>query len=156
MPMTRQQLRHQSAIARYQADKQKPPTRKQAKAWLEPMRKALIELRTGEIDSYRGYAITRIHWSDNDFARVDHALNGFVALITRLAPEFNIKPFHRLAKKLEAGVLLTLEEVDACIARLSAIEDLLLTFKRCELVDAANTEMTFIELERLGFIKEAA
>lgn len=155
MSLSRAHRHHLAAIARYQADKQKPPTRKQAKAWLEPMRKALIELRTGEIDSYRGYAITRIHWSDNDFARVDHALNGFVALITRLAPEFNIKPFHRLAKKLEAGVLLTLEEVDACIARLSAIEDLLLTFKRCELVDAANTEMVAIELERLG-IKEAA
>ena len=31
----------------------------------------------------------------------------------------------------------------------------LLTFKRCELIDAANTEMINIELERLG-MKEVA
>ena len=35
-------------------------------------------------DAYRGYAITRIHHADNDFARVDHAINGFVALMDRL------------------------------------------------------------------------
>ena len=61
MAMTRQQLRHQSAIARYKADRNKPPSRKQMQAWLDPIRKAMAEIRTGEIDAYRGYPITRIH-----------------------------------------------------------------------------------------------
>ena len=153
--MTRQQLRHQAAIARYKAGREKPPTRAQAQAWLAPIRRAMTELRQGEIDAYRGYAITRIHWADDDFARVDHAINGFSALITRLMPDVDLEPMRKVSKKLESGVLLHLREVDACIDLLKHVEDRLLTFKRRELVDAANIEMIAIEMERLG-LKEAA
>lgn len=155
MPMTRQQRRHQAAVARYQAGKQKPPTRKQAAAWLAPIRKALAEIRTGEVDAVRGYAITRIHWADEDFARVDHAINGFMALINRLMPDIDTAPMKRLSKKLEAGILLDANEVIECQALVGTIEDRLLEFRRCDLTDAANTEMLIIELERLG-LKEAA
>lgn len=153
--MTRMQLRHAQAIAQYQADKQKPPTRKQAQAWLAPIRKALAEIMTGEVDTHRGYPITRIHLADNDVARIDHAINGFVALMDRLMPDLDTGPMKRLAKKLEAGVLLELHEVTACQALIDSVEDRLLKFKRSDLVDAANTEMVVIELERLG-LKEAA
>ena len=155
MPLTRQQLRHQAAIARYQAGRHKPPTRKQMQAWLAPIRKALAEIRTGEVDAYRGYPITRIHHADNDFARVDHALNGFLALITRLMPDYSVTPLQRLSKKLENGVLLSLEEVTECGVLLNAIEDKLLIFTRAQLKDAADLEMICIELERLD-LKEAA
>lgn len=155
MAMTRMQLRHAQAIAQYQAGKQKPPTRKQAQAWLAPIRKALAEIMTGEVDTHRGYPITRIHWADNDVARIDHAINGFVALMERLMPDLDTGPMKRLSKKLEAGVLLELHEVTACQALIDSVEDRLLKFKRSDLVDAANTEMMVIELERLG-LKEAA
>lgn len=149
MAMTRQQLRHQAAIARYKADRNKPPQRKQMQAWLAPIRKALAEIRTGEIDAYRGYPITRIHHADNDFARVDFAVNGFLALINRLLPDDDLSPLSRLSKKLANGVLLTVEEVTECGALLNAIEDKLLTFTRAQLKDAADVEMINIELERL-------
>jgi hypothetical protein len=155
MPLTRQQLRHQAAIARYQAGRHKPPTRKQMQAWLDPIRKAMAEIRTGEVDAYRGYPITRIHHADNDFARVDFAINGFLALITRLMPDCDVTPLQRLSKKLENGVLLSLDEVTECGVLLNAIEDKLLTFTRAQLKDAADLEMIIIELERLD-IKEAA
>lgn len=155
MAMTRTQLRHAAAVARYQAGKNKPPTRKQAKAWLAPIRKALAEIMTGEVDTHRGYPITRIHWADNDVARIDHAINGFVALIERLMPDLDSSPMKRMSKKLEAGALLELHEVTACQSLIDSVEDLLLKFKRSDLVDAANTEMVVIELERLG-LKEAA
>lgn len=155
MPMTRQQRRHQAAVARYQAGKQKPPTRKQAAAWLAPIRKALAEIRTGEVDAVRGYAITRIHWADEDFARVDHAINGFMALINRLMPDIDTGPMKRLSKKLEAGILLEVGEVIECQALIATIENRMLEFRRCDLTNAANTEMLIIELERLG-LKEAA
>lgn len=155
MPLTRQQRRHQAAIARYQAGRHKPPTRKQMQAWLDPIRKALAEIRTGEVDAYRGYPITRIHHADNDFARVDHAINGFLALIMRLEPDYNVTPLQRLSKKLENGVLLSLDEVTECGVLLNDIEDKLLTFTRAQLKDAADIEMVAIELERLG-LKEAA
>lgn len=155
MAMTRQQLRHQAAIARFKAGRQKPPTRRQIEAWLSPIRKAMASLREGEVDSYRGYAITRIHHADNDFARVDHAINGFVGMLDRLLTDVDTTPLKKLSKKLETGILLELAEVEACIALLDTIEDRLLHLKRADLIDAANTEMINIELERLG-LKEAA
>lgn len=155
MSLTRQQQRHRAACARFKAGHQKPPTRAQAKAWLAPIRKSLIEMRSGEVDAYRGYAITRIHHADNDFARIDHAINGFTALLDRLAPDLDTSALKKVSKKLEAGILLEHNEIDACFAVLNACEDRLITFRRCDLTDAANTEMVNIELERLG-IKEAA
>ncbi len=155
MAMTRQQLRHQAAIARFNAGKQKPPTRAQAKQWLAPIRNALGEIRTGEVDAHRGYPITRLHHADNDFARIDHAINGFLALIDRLMPEADTTPMKRVSTKLTNGNLLELKEVEACFTLLDQVEEKLLTFKRCELIDAANVEMINIELERLG-LKEAA
>lgn len=119
-------------------------------AWLDPIRNALAEIRTGEVDSYRGYPITRIHHADNDFARVDFAVNGFMALISRLMPEYDLSPMRRLSKKLENGVLLNLAEVNECGALLNEIELRLLKFTRAELKDAADIEMTRIEIERLG------
>ncbi len=155
MPLTRAQRHRQAISANYQSGKQKPPTRKQAATWLAPIRKALAEIRTGEVDAVRGYAITRIHWADEDFARVDHAINGFMALINRLMPDIDTGPMKRLSKKLEAGILLEVGEVMECQALVGTIESRLLEFRRCDLTDAANTEMLIIELERLGF-KEAA
>ncbi len=151
----RERARYLAACARYQADKQKPPTRSQAQAWLAPVRRAFIEMRTGSMDTYRGYAITRIHWKDEDFARVDHAINGFLALFDRLAPAFDASALRKVSKKLELGVLIEYHEVDACFATLNACEKLLITFKRADLIDAANTESIKIEFERMG-LKEAA
>lgn len=155
MAMTRQQLRLMAAKQRYEAGRKKPPTRKQIQAWLDPIRKAMAEIKTGEVYSYRGYAITRIHHSDNDFARVDHAINGFVGLMDRLLKDVDTSCMKKVSAKLGAGVLLNIEEVQACIDLLNIVEERLMKFTRAELVDAANTEMINIELERLG-VKEAA
>lgn len=144
-----------AACDRYAADKQKPPTRAQAKSWLAPIRKAFVEMLAGEVDAHRGYAITRIHHADNDFARIDHAINGFTALIARLMPDFDLAPIARIAKKLENGILLEAKEVHEALALLKRCEDQLIKFKRSELTDAANTEMINIELERMG-LKDAA
>ena len=147
--------RYLASCDRFAADKNKPTTRKQARAWLDPIRKAFNEIKTGEVDSHRGYAITRIHHADNDFSRIDHAINGFVALIERLMPDFDISAIRKLSKKLENGVLLQAAEVQSGLALLKQCEDRLIKFQRFELIDAANTEMVNIELERLG-LKVAA
>jgi len=144
-----------TACARYQADKQKPPTRKQAQAWLAPIRRAFNEIRTGEADAYRGYIVTRIQWKDEDFARVDHCINGFTAMLDRLMPEFDTGAMKKVSKKLANGVLLEHKEVDACFANLNACEDALIKFKRSDLMDVSQTEMINIELERMG-LKVAA
>lgn len=155
MALSRQQLRHLSAQARYSADKAKPPTRRQAKTWLAPIRDAIAEMRTGEVDAIRGYAVTRLHTGD-DWARVDHCINGFLCLIERLMPDVDLDPLRTVSKRLASGVPLTLELLDSCVKILNAVEDRLITISRRDLIDAANLEQTICEVERLGLDREAA
>lgn len=153
--MTRRQLQHQAAVARFQAGRFKPPTRRQAQAWLAPIRQAFAEIKTGEVDAHRGYPITRLHWTDNDFARIDHAINGFVALIERLMPDLDIGVMRLISSRLANGVLLTVANLDEAGRVMRIVEDRLIKLRRCDLTDAANTEMIAIEFERMG-LREAA
>ena len=57
MAMTRLQLKYRQMQARYEADTKRPPTRAQARAWLQPLRDAFGEMRTGEVDAVKGYAV---------------------------------------------------------------------------------------------------
>lgn len=149
MSLTRQQLRALAAKARYLADKAKPPTRKQAKTWLAPIRDAIAEMRTGEVDAIRGYAVTRLHTGD-DYARIDYCINGFVALIERLMPHVDLFALEALSVRLEKGIPLTLKLLDSCAAILKVVEDNLITIARRDLIDAANLEQIIIEVDRLG------
>jgi len=148
--MQRVRAKHLALRDQFEAERHKPPTRKQMQAWLEPMRKAFREIKTGYVDSHRGYAVTRIHHADNDVARVDHCINGFVGMLSRIAPEFDVSALTKVSKKLEAGVLLTVAEIDACFATLNAAEDRLMCFTRAQLKDAATTEMIHIDFQRMG------
>jgi hypothetical protein len=152
--LTRQQLRVLAAKARYQADKAKPPSRKQAKTWLSPIRDAIAEMRTGEVDAIRGYAVTRLHTGD-DYARVDWCINGFIALIERLMPDVDLSALEMLSKRLDNGIPLTLELLDSCAAVLNTVETRLIHIPRQVLLDAALAEQVVIEIDRLG-LREAA
>src|SRR5574343_9977 len=150
MTLSRVQLRHRSVVDSHMAGSIKPPSRKHARAWLAPIRAAFNEIKSGEVDSHHGYAITRINRHDTDFARIDHCINGFIAMISRLAPEFDLSAMRKVGKKLEVGILLTHEEVESCFKTLNSVEDLLIGFSRQALKDAAQTEQIKIELERMG------
>jgi len=139
----------------YKAGKHKPPTRKQAQAWLAPIRRAMTELRSGEVDAHRGYAVTRMNPHDTDFARIDHCINGFTAMMDRLMPDFDTSALKSLSRKLTNGVLLTHKEIDACFTTLNECENHLIKFKRADLIDASVTEQINIEFELAG-LKEAA
>ena len=82
--MNRTQRHHRAVCDQFKAGHNKPPTRAQAKAWLAPIRKAFSEMLTGEVDAYRGYAITRIHHADNDFARIDHRTHHLKIIVSQL------------------------------------------------------------------------
>ena len=45
-------------------------TRKQIRAWLAPMRSCFAQMRSGEVDSIRGYAVTRLDQKD-EYARTE-------------------------------------------------------------------------------------
>lgn len=129
-------------------------TRHEASQWLAPMRRALAEIKTGEVDSIRGYAVTRLHDQD-DYARLDFCINGFIALLARLNIGLDLGPAERLSKRLAAGTPLTVAEVDAALAILNQAESKLVGLPIRVAKDAVTVEQISIELEAMG-LKEAA
>lgn len=150
MAMTRLQLKYRQMQAQYEADTKRPPTRAQARAWLQPLRDAFGEMRTGEVDAVKGYAVTKLRWVDEDYARIDHCIAGFLGLTDRLFPELDTTALRKVGAKLANGVMLTHQEVDACFRVIGKCEDLLLTVSRQALKDAAQVEMIRIELDRIA------
>ena len=130
-------------------------TRRQAQAWLRPIRKALREIsETGEVQTVQGYAVTRLHTGD-DYARVDYCLAGFRALMQRLWPEMDCSALSKIEKRLAAGVMLEQGDLVACFALLNETERRMMKRTVAEVKSAVMAEQIVIELEQLG-IKEAA
>lgn len=129
-------------------------TRRQARAWLSPMRRAFHAMRAGEIDAVRGYPVTRLHEHD-DYVRIDYAIAGFRGLIERLQIPVDLAPLFAIEKRLGAGVLLEVRAIEEALAMLNTVEDSLLKFSRAQVKCAVLDEQIVIELEALG-LKEAA
>ena len=151
--MQRVKAKHLALQAQFDAGSTKRTPRKKIKAWLDPIRNAVKQLRTGEIDAYRGYAVTRIPHIDNNLARVDFVINGFTGMLDRVAPTICTKHLKMVSKKLAAGVMLAPVEVESCFVELNACEDLLCKLSPSALKDAAHTEMIAIEFSRIGVIE---
>ena len=130
-------------------------TRRQVQSWLAPMRECFRRIRVdGEVDSIRGYAVTRLHHND-DYARIDHCIAGFRGLLSRLAPGLDVGPLLLVERKLANGVPLTVPEIDTAFRLIRECEGALVGLPRSALLGAVQTEQIAIELESLG-IKEAA
>ena len=130
-------------------------TRRQVQAWFAPIRKALTEIKTtGEVETIRGYAHTRLHTGD-DYARLDHCIAGFRGLMERLCPDVDLEPMEKLERKFANGLLLEPSDIDAALGLLKTCEKPLMRCTRAAVKDAVLTEQVAIELEQLG-LKEAA
>lgn len=129
-------------------------TRRQMRAWLEPMRRCFAEIKAGEVDSIRGYAVTRLDHKD-EYARIDHCIAGFRALIARLCPTINCAPIERVEKKLAAGTPLTVAEIDEALSFLHDCEDALIKHTVAAVKDAVLVEQISIELDELNMRKAA-
>lgn len=128
-------------------------TRREIRAWLEPMRRCFAEMRTGDVDSIRGYAVTRLHHAD-DYARIDYCIAGFRGLIARLIPCMDCGPLEVVEKRLASGVHLTIAEIDAAFGVLKLAEDSLISFDRDAIKSAVLTEQVAIEVDSLGIRDE--
>lgn len=127
-------------------------TRRQARAWLAPMRKCFTQMQSGYSDAARGYAVTRLHEGD-DYVRTDYCIAGFVGLIGRLFPELPTTHMARVQKRLAAGVLVSQSDLDGCLRECRAAEDQLITITVAHLQSAVRTEQIAIEFDAM---KEAA
>ena len=164
MAMSRMQLKYRQMQAKYEADTKRPPTRAQARAWLQPLRDAFNEIRSGEVTcveeviedgegnvlEVKLHPATKMRWIDDDLARIDYSINGFLGMTDRLFPQLDVTPMRNVANKLTEGIDLTDKEVDTCFRLIGKFEDLLLTVSRQALKDASQTEMIRIELDRIA------
>ena len=120
-------------------------TRRQAQAWLAPMRKCINDMRSGYSDAARGYAVTRLHEGD-DYVRVDYCIAGFQALIGRLFPTQSVQHMETIRKRLASGVLVSQATLEGALRELREVEDLLITVSRLDLQSAVLTEQISIEM----------
>lgn len=128
-------------------------TRKQARAWLAPMRECFGQMRTGFAPAADGYPVTRLHDAD-DWARIDYCIAGFVGMIGRLAPGLGTESMRLIQSRIEAGELVTTQEIDAALSEIRRAEDVLVRMTIKELRSAVTTEQIAIEFEALQ--REAA
>lgn len=131
-------------------------TRREARAWLAPMRRVLRDiLTTGECITHRGYPVTRM--PDGGYARVDWCCAGFRALIERLFPGSDTSALARIERRLAAGTPITHAEIEQALATMSRTEDQLVGIPVARVKDAVLTEQICIEIEQAGVgMKEAA
>lgn len=141
MALTRLQLRQQKIKAQYEAEMHRPPTRKQARAWVVPLRRGLLSLLEGEVDSVEGHPVVEIQWAGNPVARIDHSINGFISLINRANPDFDCSKMALVANKLTQDQLLTEEEVYEALTNLAQTEDEIIKHSRAQL-------LKWVDLER--------
>lgn len=124
-------------------------TRRQIRSWLSPMRRTFAEIKSGEVDAIRGYAVTRLDEKDS-YARIDFCIAGFRALIARLCPAIDCSPLERIEKKLAAGSPLTVSEINEALTLLNHCENELIKTTVSDLKDAVLTEQIAIELDALA------
>ena len=124
-------------------------TRKQARAWLDPMRRCFAEMRSGFVTAIDGRAVTRLHEGDDGWARVDYCIAGFVGLIGRLSPKLGIDNMLAIWSKLEADQLVTQAELDGALREIRRAEDVLVKMTVKDLASVVTTEQIAIELEAL-------
>lgn len=128
-------------------------TRRQARAWLYPIRKCLRQLLyTGEADTIRGYAVTLMP-GDKDYARIDYCAAGFRALMVRLCAHIDTTPLLRIERRLSAGAPLTADHLESALRMLNAVEDDLIKHSAAEIKGAVLDEQISIEMDAM---REAA
>ena len=123
-------------------------TRKQVTGWLLPIRSALKEMLSGEVDSIRGYAVTRLHNGD-EYERVDWCMAGFVGVLSRIFPDLDLSPMTKLQRLLAAGTPIHAEDVHKALALLKSLETPLIKEDWHRIKACLTTEMLSIEFSEM-------
>ena len=104
---------------------------------------------TGEVDSIRGYAVTRLHNGD-EYERVDYCLAGFVGVLSRIFPALDLSPMTKLQRLLAAGTPIHAEDVHKALALLKSLETPLIKEDWYRIKACLTTEMLSIEFSEMG------
>ena len=123
--------------------------RRQVDGWFLPIRSALREMLSGEVDSIRGYAVTRLHNGD-EYERVDWCIAGFVGALSRIFPDLDLSPMTKLQRLLAAGTPIHAEDVHKALALLKSLETPLIKEDWHRIKACLTTEMLSIEFSEMG------
>lgn len=123
-------------------------TRRQAKAWLAPMRKCITQMQSGYAEAARGYAVTQLQ-EGSDYVRIDQCIAGFAGLIHRIFPALDTSAMDRIQRRLASGVLVSQNDLSETLRLLRTVEDCLITKTVAEIQSAVTTEEIQIELDAI-------
>lgn len=124
-------------------------TRRQVEQWLFPIRAALAEIKSGEVDSLYGYAVTKLR-KDDDYMRIDYCIVGWIGVLSRILPEFNLSPVKLIGDKLAADTPLTVAEINRALGSLREAEELIVGGSLKTLKSLLLAEQIQIELDSLS------
>ena len=110
---------------------------------------------TGESDTIRWYAVTRLNASD-DYARIDFCIAGFRGLTDRLCQHIDSAPLLRLEKRFAAGAPLSIDLIDDALRMLRMVEDELIKHSVEAVKGAVLTEQILIEMDSIAEERKAA
>lgn len=126
-------------------------TRRHVRAWLSPIRACFNQMKTGEVDSMDGYAVTQLHEGD-DYVRIDYCIAGFRGMINRVLPQFDDSPLLTLEQKLSENDLLTHQEVEAAMTLLRQCETALVGLPVSLVVSASRDEQIAVNFQQMGVL----
>jgi len=152
MAMSRLMQKRVAIRQAFAAEGKRPPARRQIRRWLEPIRRSITQMKRHEVDSVRGYAVTRLFHADN-YGNVHEALEGFALFISRLMTGVDVTPFSKLARLLHSGVPVESTLIDDCASILHDIEREMIRIPRNVILDTARDTTIAIEFELLGLTK---
>ncbi len=123
----------------------------------DPIYKTLDDLASGEVVSVRGIPVMLF---DGVWAEIHEAMMGWAACWQRICDDQSVQydpaPINRMAKKLENGVLLELEDIERARAVIDLTKAVFLRTPAHILKKHSITEQIAIEFEKRDLIKEAA
>lgn len=122
-----------------------------------PIYKTLDDLASGEVASARGVPVMLF---DGVWAEIHEAMLGWACCWQRICDDQGVQydptPLNRMAKKLENGVLLELEDIERARAVIDLTKAVFLRTPAHVLKQHSITEQIAIEFEKRDLIKEAA
>lgn len=146
MALTRAQLRHQGLIAAYRAQEGKSPTRKEARRWLEPIRRAVQGMLQVQYFEYEGYILMPVPWAkDKSMGRLSEGVAGLLSFLSRLG--FGPSPCLQQVSTWTPDSDFEQDVLLGGMAELNLIEDFILTQSRSKLVEMGKTEQIAILME---------
>ena len=140
-----------------QTHKDRVPSLLEMHALFTPIFNTLRDLESGEVEHEKGIPIMLF---DGEWAAIHSAMIGWACCWERICAAqgvtYDAAPLRKLAKKLENGVMLEVEDIERAKANIEITRQVFRVTPASILKQHSITEQIAIEFEKRNLIKEAA